>query len=205
MPPFVIEDCTGRPRFATRQRSQLALGDRISSYRRGAGALGRHQPQLYVPFHADGIISQFEGYSKLEDLDWDGDQRRYGDIHRLDRILEAEGDTPNRYMISKQADTLMLFYLLSAEELTVLFERLGYSFDPADQIPRTIEYYLSRTAHGSTLSRLVHSWVLARLDRRRSWEFFLDALHSDVEDVQGGTTAEGYTLAPWPAPSTSPS
>jgi alpha,alpha-trehalase len=97
-------------------------------------------------------------------------------------------------MISKQADTLMLFYLLSAEELTALFERLGYAFDPADQIPRTIEHYLSRTAHGSTLSRLVHSWVLARLDRRRSWEFFLDALHSDVEDVQGGTTAEGIHL-----------
>jgi alpha,alpha-trehalase len=150
--------------------------------------------KMYVPFHADGIISQFEGYGQLAELDWDGYRRRYGDIHRLDRILEAEGDTTNRYMVSKQADTLMLFYLLSAEELTVLFERLGYSFDPGEQIPRTIEHYLHRTAHGSTLSRLVHSWVLARLDRRRSWEFFLDALHSDVADVQGGTTAEGIHL-----------
>ncbi len=43
--------------------------------------------------------------------------QRYGDIQRLDRILEAEGDTPNRYKLSKQADVLMLFYLFSAEEL----------------------------------------------------------------------------------------
>ena len=32
-------------------------------------------------------------------------------------ILEAEGDSPNRYKLSKQADTLMLFYLFSAEEV----------------------------------------------------------------------------------------
>ena len=38
---------------------------------------------------------------------------RYGDIRRLDRILEAEGDTVNRYQASKQADVLMLGYLFS--------------------------------------------------------------------------------------------
>jgi trehalose/maltose hydrolase-like predicted phosphorylase len=70
-----------------------------------------------VPFHDDGIISQFEGYDELEEFDWDGYREKYGDIHRLDRILEAEGDTPNRYKVSKQADVLMLFYLFSADEL----------------------------------------------------------------------------------------
>src|SRR5690606_33637651 len=65
--------------------------------------------KMYVPFH-DGVISQFDGYADLEELDWAGYRERYGDIRRLDRILEAEGDTPNRYKASKQADVLMLFY-----------------------------------------------------------------------------------------------
>jgi alpha,alpha-trehalase len=36
--------------------------------------------------------------------------------------------------------------------------------------------------------------VLARLDRRRSWELFLQALNSDIADLQGGTTHEGIHL-----------
>ena len=146
--------------------------------------------KLRVPFHDGGIISQFEGYGDLDELDWTGYEQSYGDIQRLDRILEAEGDSTNRYKASKQADVLMLFYLFSAEELSQLFEQLGYPFDPK-QIPRTIDYYLTRTSHGSTLSRIAHSWVLARSDRQRSWHLFQDALESDIADIQGGTTQEG--------------
>jgi alpha,alpha-trehalase len=149
--------------------------------------------RLHVPFHDGQIISQFEGYERLEELDWDGYRERYGDIHRLDRILEAEGDTPNRYKASKQADVLMLFLLLSSEDLVELFGRMGYDFDPA-AIPANIDYYLQRTSHGSTLSRVVHSWVLARANRPGSWELFEEALESDIGDIQGGTTAEGVHL-----------
>ena len=149
--------------------------------------------RMYVPFHDGRIISQFDGYERLEELDWEGYRERYGDIHRLDRILEAEGDTPNRYKASKQADVLMLFFLLSAEDLVELFERLGYRFDPAS-IPTNIDYYVRRTAHGSTLSRVVHSWVLARANRPGSWKLFEEALRSDIGDIQGGTTAEGVHL-----------
>jgi alpha,alpha-trehalase len=149
--------------------------------------------KLKVPFHDDGIISQFDGYGDLEEFDWAGYQERYGDIQRLDRILEAEGDTPNRYKLSKQADVLMLFYLLSTDELTKLFDRLGYELDEAG-IRRVIDYYDERTSHGSTLSRIVNAWVLARSDRKRSWLFFQDALLSDVTDIQGGTTPEGIHL-----------
>jgi alpha,alpha-trehalase len=146
--------------------------------------------KMRIVFHDDGIISQFEGYGKLKEFDWDVYRKKYGDIHRLDRILEAEGDTPNRYKVSKQADVLMLFYLLSAEELRELFERLGYSLE-RDSISRNLQYYLKRTSHGSTLSRVVHSWVLSRSGREVSWNLFQDALESDVSDVQGGTTNEG--------------
>jgi alpha,alpha-trehalase len=146
--------------------------------------------KLRVPFHDDGIISQFEGYGDLEEFDWQGYRDQYGDIQRLDRILEAEDDTPNRYKVSKQADVLMLFYLLSSDELGLLFEQLGYPFE-RDTIPKNIAYYLDRTSHGSTLSRVAHAWVLARSDRPCSWNLFQDALDSDIADIQGGTTPEG--------------
>ena len=148
---------------------------------------------IFVPFH-DGVISQFEGYEDLEELDWQAYRSRYGDIGRLDRILEAEGDTPNRYRLSKQADVLMLFYLLSPGELTELFDRLGYAFDPERDVPRNVDYYLARTSDGSTLSGVVRAWVLARLDRGRSWAHLMASLESDVADVQGGTTREGIHL-----------
>jgi len=149
--------------------------------------------KMVVPFHDDGIISQFEGYEKLEEFDWDEYREKYGDIQRLDRILEAEGDSPNRYKASKQADVLMLFYLFSAEEIKSLFEGMGYVFD-TEMISRNIMYYLTRTSHGSTLSRVVHAWVLSRFDRKRSWKFFAQALESDVADIQRGTTPEGVHL-----------
>ncbi|ABM42329.1 glycoside hydrolase family 65 protein [Pseudomonas sp. S5(2021)] len=149
--------------------------------------------KLFVPLHDGGIPSQFEGYERLEEFDWEGYRQKYGNIHRLDRLLEAEGDTVNRYKAPKQADVLMLFYLFSAEELTELFQQLGYDFEPKT-IPRTIDYYHRRTSHGSTLSRVVHSWVLSRSDRPRSWQILQEALESDVSDVQGGTTPEGIHL-----------
>jgi alpha,alpha-trehalase len=149
--------------------------------------------KMRVVFQDDIIISQFEGYDKLEEFDWEGYRKKYDDIQRLDRILEAENDTPNRYKASKQADVLMLFYLFSSEELSRIFNRLGYSFE-YETIPKNIDYYIKRTSHGSTLSRVVHSWVLARSDRVRSWKLFTEALESDISDIQGGTTPEGIHL-----------
>ena len=149
--------------------------------------------RMYVPFH-DGVISQFEGYGELEELDWDRYRRRFGNIQRLDRILEAENDDVNRYKASKQADALMLLYLLSLTELRELLDRLGYRFMP-EQVPKMVDYYLARTSHGSTLSGVVHTWVLARANRHRAMEFFQQALNSDVSDIQGGTTSEGIHLA----------
>ncbi|QSB16799.1 glycoside hydrolase family 65 protein [Natronosporangium hydrolyticum] len=150
--------------------------------------------RMYLPIRPDGILDQFEGYGRLAELDWGSYRARYGDIRRLDRILESAGDTPNRYQASKQADVLMLFYLFSADELAELFDRLGYRWDPGT-IPKSIEYYLARTSHGSTLSAVVHAWVLARNHRAQALEYFVEALESDLADIQGGTTAEGIHLA----------
>ncbi|MEC5148608.1 glycosyl hydrolase family 65 protein [Cryobacterium sp. GrIS_2_6] len=52
----------------------------------------------------------------------------------------------------------------------------------------------ARSTHGSTLNDVVHSWVEARRDRERSWQFLTRALDSDLADIQGGTTHEGIHL-----------
>jgi trehalose/maltose hydrolase-like predicted phosphorylase len=149
--------------------------------------------RMFVPFDSGGIISQFEGWGELEELDWDAYRAKYENIQRLDRILRAEGDDPDRYKIAKQADTVMLFFLFSDEELREIFERLGYDYR-SDTAARNIAYYDQRTSHGSTLSFVTHAGVLAALDPESSWERFLVALRSDVDDIQGGTTQEGIHM-----------
>jgi trehalose/maltose hydrolase-like predicted phosphorylase len=149
--------------------------------------------KMFVPFHDDGIISQFEGYENLEELDWDAYREKYGNIQRLDRILRAEGADPDRYKLAKQADTVLLFFLFPEDELRQLFERLGYDYAP-DTVSKNVAYYDQRTSHGSTLSFVAHAGILANLDSQSSWERYLVALESDVGDVQGGTTQEGIHM-----------
>jgi trehalose/maltose hydrolase-like predicted phosphorylase len=141
----------------------------------------------------DQILNQFEGFDQLKEFDWVHYREKYGDIQRLDRILKSENDSTNRYKVTKQADVLMIFYLFSAEEIRDVFEELGYPFEP-EMIPGNIHYYQQHTSHGSTLSRLVYSWVLSRSDRKSSWNLFKEALRSDYKDIQGGTTPEGIHL-----------
>ncbi len=149
--------------------------------------------RMYVPIHGDNIVSQFEGYGDLLEFDWEGYRAKYPSIQRLDRILEAEGDTADRYKLAKQADMLMLFYLFDEPTVEARMRRLGYEL-PDGWMDANINYYLHRTSHGSTLSFLVHAWVLARHRPEEAWEYLLKALSSDVSDIQGGTTAEGIHL-----------
>mgnify|MGYP002335823309 CR=1 FL=1 len=149
--------------------------------------------RLAVPVHADGILSQFDGYENLEELDWARYRDRYGNIGRLDLILESENDATNRYKAAKQPDVVMLVYLLGESGLRRQLSHLGYAFSRRDLV-RTVDYYLTRTSDGSTLSRVVHASVLAGLDTARSWALFRQALISDLDDTQWGTTREGIHL-----------
>lgn len=149
--------------------------------------------KMLIPFHDEVIISQFEGYEKLPEFDWDYYKEKYGNIERLDRILKAENDTPDSYKISKQADVLMLFYLLSYDELIALFSKLGYSFSE-EILNKNIFYYLKRTSHGSTLSKVVLASLAKYIDQDIALKFYQDVLNSDIMDTQGGTTPEGVHL-----------
>jgi hypothetical protein len=88
----------------------------------------------------------------------------------------------------------MVFYLLSPWGAHGAVRPSRLPFDPEQDVPRNVEYYLARTSDGSTLSGVVHSLVLARLDRARSWDRLRVSLESDVGDIQDGTTREGIHL-----------
>jgi trehalose/maltose hydrolase-like predicted phosphorylase len=113
----------------------------------------------------------------------------------MDRILKAEGDSPDRYKICKQADVCMLFYLLTPEELLATLKKMGYPFSK-DLIRRNIEYYFQRTTHGSTLSLVVYSYILYDFDKEFAWSLYKRFVLSDICDIQKGTTAEGIHLVP---------
>ncbi|MBX9718538.1 MAG: HAD-IA family hydrolase [Microbacteriaceae bacterium] len=167
--------------------------DRLSVSDREVALWSRLARRMAVPIHADGVISQFDGYEKLIEFDWAEYRSRYGNIGRLDLILEAENDSTNRYKLAKQPDVVMLVYLLGHEGVRRQFDRLGYPLSHADLV-RTVTYYLDRSSDGSTLSRVVNAAVLAELDDDRSWSLFREALIADLDDTQGGTTREGIHL-----------
>ncbi|WP_155286819.1 glycoside hydrolase family 65 protein [Lacticaseibacillus zhaodongensis] len=140
------------------------------------------------------IIGQFAGYFKLARLDFDKYRKHYGDISRLDRILKAEGKTPDAYQVAKQADTLMPLYNWNRDTVDGILKQMGYKLDK-DYPRQNLLYYLDRTTHGSTLSRIVYAALEEENgDSDSAWQLFRQALFSDYYDIQGGTTAEGIHL-----------
>ena len=147
--------------------------------------------KMNIDIDKNGIISQFKGYFKLKELDWTQYKKKYKNIHRMDRILKAEGKSPDSFKVAKQADVLMLFYLLNLEEITAMFKRLGYDFNK-QLLKKNYDYYVARTSHGSTLSKVVHCFVSQLIGKPKIfWDWFCEVLKSDIFDTQGGTTPEG--------------
>ncbi len=142
---------------------------------------------------SDGIIHQFDGYMDLPELDWNHYRQKYGNIRRMDRILKAEQDSPDRYKVTKQADVLMTFYLLAPEDVGCILTDLGHPVEDGHKLLEdNYSYYVDRTSHGSSLSKVVHASIAGSiLLGDVMWEWFLEALESDIHDTQGGTTFEG--------------
>lgn len=149
--------------------------------------------RMFIPFHDNDIISQFEGYELLAELDWQAYRTKYRNIERLDRVLKAEGDTPNNYKISKQADVLMLFYLFSENELSQMLKKLGYRFTH-NIFKKNIEYYAKRVSHGSTLSKLTLASVYYYVNQKAAMNYYKETLNSDYIFTKHTTTHEGIHL-----------
>ncbi|NNG00402.1 MAG: beta-phosphoglucomutase family hydrolase [Desulfobacteraceae bacterium] len=147
--------------------------------------------KLALPISAEGIIGQFDGYFDLEELDLGAYAEKYTDMGRMDRILNSEGRSADQYKIGKQADALMPFYCIGEQETRRIIEQLGYVV-PDDFFRMNFEYYYGRTSHGSTLSKLVHARLAHMMGKKKlGFKLYLEALTSDLRDVQGGTTGEG--------------
>lgn len=144
--------------------------------------------KMHVVFQDDGILSQYEGFDRLQEFD----VQPFCD-RQFNLILEAKGDDVNRYHVSKQADTAMLFFLLSETELTTLLERNGYSFNRT-QMQQTIAHHLQHTVHESSLSRLVYAGALARCNCEKSWQLFMETLFADLSGASSGETKNGIHL-----------
>lgn len=148
--------------------------------------------KIRLAFHGDGILSQFEGFELLAPLR-DGTLPAGLEGQRLDWALEAIGQSSNAYQMTKQADTLALFYLFPPEEVFSLMERLGYAFD-CSALERTCRYYFDRTMHRSSLSRIVYAGALAEVDPDASLELFRAALATDLAGPKRRRAAEGIHL-----------
>ncbi len=128
---------------------------------------------LYVPYDREsGLIEQFEGFFRLEDINLAAYEPRHQSMQAL---LGIEG--ANRCQVLKQPDVLMLLYLLP------------------DRFPREVlavnwAYYTPRTDHtfGSSLGPAVHAILAAWLQRpEEAYEHFMRAALVDLEDLRGNT------------------
>ncbi|HUA95270.1 MAG TPA: glycosyl hydrolase family 65 protein, partial [Acidimicrobiales bacterium] len=124
-----------------------------------------------------GVYEQFAGYHRLAPL-------AAADLGRVplaaDLVLGAERLAASQ--VVKQADVLMAYHLVP-DQLE------------AGSLQANVEYYLPRTAHGSSLSPSVHAAVLARAGRAEEALGMLRlAAAIDMEDLTE-TTAGGLHLA----------
>jgi trehalose/maltose hydrolase-like predicted phosphorylase len=147
---------------------------------------------MFIPFHGN-VLSQFERYEELSEFNWESYKEKYPKVERLDRILKAENKDPNDFQIAKQPDTLMLFYLFNDKEIKRILDKLGYHC-AENLIPNTIQYYLKRTSHGSSLSKITCASLLFMKEQKTATQLYREALISDIHDTQGGTTEEGIHL-----------
>jgi len=125
----------------------------------------------------DGVVEQFEGYFKLEDIDVRDYEPRTAP---LDVLLGHERAQTSQ--VVKQGDVVMALYLLEdrfREEI----------------IRNSFEYYDRRTGHGSSLSPSIYGLVAARLGlENAAWKYFEKTAQIDLADNMGNA-AGGVHIA----------
>jgi beta-phosphoglucomutase len=126
---------------------------------------------MFVPHDPEtGLIEQFEGFFDLEDVDLADYEPRTQSMQALLGI-----ERTNQHQVLKQADVLMLLYLLR---------------DRYDQETLQVnwDYYNPRTDHtyGSSLSPAIHTILACQVGRPgEAYEHFRRAALVDLEDVRG--------------------
>jgi kojibiose phosphorylase len=121
--------------------------------------------------HQTGLIEQFRGFFKLEQIDLAAFEPR---VAPMDILLGH--DRTQQAQVVKQADVLMLFHLLPDR----------YS---SEVIDKNFLYYEPRTGHGSSLSPATHALIAARLGYTDcAMRFFKLAADIDLGNAMGNSS-----------------
>jgi len=120
---------------------------------------------------SDGLIEEFEGYFDRRDVtisEWD----EHGmPVWPSDVVLADVKET----QLIKQADVILLLYLLS-EEFSLDTKRVN------------LDYYEPRTTHMSSLSITSYAILATELgDREKAYRYLHHAASSDLENIHGNT------------------
>lgn len=148
-----------------------ALRARLQLAETELGAWGRIANTMVSGLESQrSVIEQFAGYDQLEEIDLAAHEPRSAP---MDVLLGRE--RTQRAKVVKQADALLLVYLLWAEH-------------PPEVRRATFQYYEPRTAHGSSLSPGIHAAVAARLgDLERALAYFRQTAATDLGDGMGNS------------------
>lgn len=155
------------------------LARRIKLTEKEVNSWQRTASKIHIPFNTKKrILEQFEGYLKLRDP-------RITELdHHFMPLLPrtVTWRTINKTQLIKQADVVMILYLLS-------------DWFDKDEKKRNYAYYERRTLHKSSLSYIIHSIVGLEVgDDDRALHYFAHALATDITDVHGNTS-EGMHAA----------
>ncbi|MGI6149127.1 MAG: glycoside hydrolase family 65 protein [Firmicutes bacterium] len=118
------------------------------------------------------LLHQFEGFMELQEID----VLKYRDVPGL--LQKAYGwEEINRSQVLKQADVVMLLYLLG-DEFTLAEKRVNWDF------------YEPKTMHDSSLSAAIHSIVANDIDlAEEAYAYFQKAARIDLTNSMGNTHA----------------
>ena len=131
------------------------------------------EDKIYIPYdESTGLYEEFEGYFKLEDVvitEFDEQNMPIIPVELWERLNETT--------LIKQADVVMLQYLLSDE------------FDYQTK-KRNYDYYEPRTTHNSSLSQSMYAIMGVEIgDYDRAYRNFLRAARVDLDDNKGNTAS----------------
>lgn len=121
---------------------------------------------LYLPVaNKSGLIPQDDTFLQKDWINLDKYKASQGTQGIL---LDYSRQEVNELQILKQADLVMLFYLLPATFETKVMKQ-------------NLDYYEKRTIHDSSLSKAIHAIVENRIgDRKQAYQFFQEACLIDL-------------------------
>ncbi len=134
--------------------------------------------KLYIPHDAkSGLIEQFEGFFKLQDID-------LSEYEPRDRSMQAVLgiDETNQRQVLKQPDVLMLLYLMRDTQAIHKHHNV---------LQQNWDYYAPRTdsTYGSSLTPAIHASLAANLgDAADAYKQFMQAALTDLNDNRGNTS-----------------